>query len=56
MSDEPERTFSDTGLMIIDRRNRLSEHTINMVGSRLTQELDEEGSYSVNNRACESGL
>lgn len=33
MSDEPERTFSDTGCMVTDRRNRLQEDTINTVAT-----------------------
>lgn len=33
MSDEPERQFSSTGLMITDRRNRLKKETINVCSS-----------------------
>ena len=33
MSDEPERKFSDSGLMLTDRRNRLEDDTINLTMS-----------------------
>lgn len=33
MSDEPERTFSDTDCMVTDRRDRLHEETINTVAT-----------------------